>query len=428
MTIVAPIKGVSALLCAATMLSVTGTCGRPSTGPIVSEGAVTANSASCPQQTWSTPLPLLTPSTSVAPAARSPAIVTDKQNLYVVGNNVPFNDQAVRVGNTLTAWRVGSGSIGAPAGDFVFIFPKATIDATGRLHALWGEPSTHADTIAPYYWILQQTAQVWSASYDAEHGWSPAALVYSGAIDWNRVSSDAIIGVGDKQRVVAIPNQNGGVIVLALRNGVWNATAIPGRTTPAYVSALDLGDRRLLAMVTADTAQAQDQNSVFLYSQVAGAPWRLLRQIQRSGTQPAMEVRLLQESGGRLHIVWRQMIRQDYFVVRHTSSDDGGESFSSPSDLEPGGLIQSVQAAMDHCGRLHVAYEDWNDGSFNRVKIGYATWLNGWSRPQRVHTAYLATDLALASGTDGSMFLAFWGTNDNPLQREGWAMMYSELR
>ncbi|HEY9230214.1 MAG TPA: hypothetical protein VIP11_26410, partial [Gemmatimonadaceae bacterium] len=323
---------------------------------------------------------------------------------------------------------VGYGSIGAPTSDLVFVSPKATLDATGRLHVLWAEPPTHEQIIAPYQWLLLRTSSIWTAVYEPRHGWSPPARIYSGPIDWNRLTSDAITGVAHNESLTAIPNEAGGVLVLSLRDGQWSVTAIPGRTQPAYVSVLGLGDRRLLAVVTADTTQQQDRNSVFLYSQDGNAPWRPLTQVQRSGMQAAMEIRLLKERGGRVHLVWRQMIREDYFVIRHMQSDDEGASFSEASDLVPGGLIQNVQAAVDTCGRLHVVYEDWSERSMNAVRIGYANWAGRWSMPQRLHRAYTAGELALASRSDDTLLLAFLGTTGKATDRDGWAMMYSELR
>ena len=57
----------------------------------------------------------------------------------------------------------------------------------------------------------------------------------------------------------------------------------------------------------------------------------------------------------------------DYFVIRHVHSDDGGESFSMPSVSLPGGVIHDVQAVVEMCGRVHVVYEDWSEGSFDAV-------------------------------------------------------------
>ena len=73
-----------------------------------------------------------------------------------------------------------------------------------------------------------------------------------------------------------------------------------------------------------------------------------------------------------------------------------------------------------------LPYEDWSERSFDAVRIGYATWDAGWSRPQRLHPAYVATDLTLVPRTDGSLMLAFYGTT-KPTDRSG-QMMYSELR
>jgi hypothetical protein len=202
---------------------------------------------------------------------------------------------------------------------------------------------------------------------------------------------------------------------------------VPVPTKAAYVSVLGVGRRRLLAVVTADTTQAQDRNSVFLYAQEDDGPWRPIKQVQRSGGQAAMEVRLLKETGGRIHLVWRQAVGEDSFVIRHVQSDDGGASFSEASDLLPGRLLQNVEAVVDARGRLHVVYEDWSDGNVDAVHIGYAVWEGKWSPAQRLHPAYTAGNLTLLPRLDGSLMVAFLGST-TPTDRSTWAMMYSELR
>jgi hypothetical protein len=422
-------EGETAVLCAAAAMSVA--CGRQSMSPTAQEQGIDRGAKACQQAVWSTPAPLLTPSASKQVVARSPSIVADGRNVYVFGNDVLANGQPVRVGETLTAWRVGYGSIGAPASDsaFVFITPKATLDAAGRLHVLWAEPPSHGPIIPPFQFALQPTTSLWTAAYDPEHGWSSPTLVYSGVVSWNWPEITGPIAPGPNgESVIAVPSDNGGLIVLALRDDRWTVTAIPRHTPGAYAASLDLGDRRLLAVVASDTTQHQDRNSLFLYSQDADDPWQLVRQVQRSGSKPAMEVRLLKEPGGRVHMVWRQMLREDYSVIRHAYSDDRGDSWTQPTDLEPGGVIQNVDAAIDGCGRLHVVYEDWNTFSSGAVRIGYARWDHGWSRPQLLHPEYIASNLTLFRKPDGSLTLAFLGTSGKAEDTSGWAMMYSDLR
>ena len=386
-----------------------------------------SNAAQCQSGQWTPPAPLFGAATTPTRVARSPSIVDDETNLYVVGNDVPFLDQEVRIGETLTAWRRGYGSIGAPAKDLVFVSPRASLDATGRLHVLWAEPAEHGETIPPYQWILLETSSLWTAVYEPQHGWSAPSRIHSGSIDWNwGVTTGAISRDAGGSSVIAVPNGDG-ALVLALQSGRWAATALPLSTKPSYLSALSLANRRLLAVVAADTTQRHDRNSVFLYVQDDGGPWRFLRQVQRSGSQPAMEVRLIRGPGGRVHLVWRQMIRQDHFVIRHVYSDDGGASFSEPGDLLPGGIIQSLVAATDICGELYVAYEDWSEG-MNAVRIGSATWNGRWSEQQRLHASYAAGDLELVKRTDGSLMLVFLGTAEKGNDRRNWQTMFSELR
>src|SRR5438874_8171093 len=101
-------RTVMALLCAVTASVATVICKRPST----EARAMVGDAAACKDGHWSSPKPLLNPSTPSSPVARSPALVVDGSDLYLVGNDLPPYDQPVRIGTTttLTPWRVGHGS------------------------------------------------------------------------------------------------------------------------------------------------------------------------------------------------------------------------------------------------------------------------------------------------------------------------------
>jgi len=405
---------------------VAGACQRQPIGP-VGQPRARESSGACKQRIWSAPAPLLTPPASRRSVARNPSIAADANDVYIVGNDVPFLDKPVRVGETFTAWRVGHGSIGAPAADRAFVSPKAVLDSSGRLHVVWAEPAALEPVIPPYHWMLLQASSLWSAEYQPDSGWSSPTLIYSGPVVWTGVMRGTVGGGEESENLIAAPIEGGGALVVDFSGGRWSATPVPIRPEPAYVSVLGLGTKRLLAVVKADTTQTQDRNSVFLYEQRADGPWRLASLVQHSGTQPAMEVKLLKGTGGRVHMIWRQMLREDYFVIRHASSDDGGESFSNPSDLPSGGLIRGVDAATDDCGRVHVVYEDWS-GGMDAVRIGYATWDGVWSKPQRLFPTYTAGELALARRTNGSLMLAFLGSNSVVTDKNPEQMMFAELR
>jgi hypothetical protein len=390
---------------------------------------------SCQPREWTPPARLLTPSPPTRRVARSVSIAGDTTDLYVVGNDVLFLDQPVKVGEALTAWRVGHGSIGAPAPDLAFVSPRAVVDASGRLHVLWGEPSTDAKEIAPYKWALLPISSIWSATYEPARGWSHPARIHSGPVDWNRATVGAVSAEAKHENLVVAPNDAGGVLLLALRDGRWHATTVLENLKPAYASVIALVGRQLLSIVAASTPDPEDAakgtfhdvNSVLLYSQDRRGAWRPWKRIQRSGEQPAFELALLEGAQGRVHLLWRQTIRQDYFVIRHVHSDDGGASWTEPSDLMPGGPVQNVQAAVEACGRLHVVYEDWSEGA-DAVRIGYATWDSTWSSPRRLHAQYVIAEAGLHRRTDGALLVTFLGTPHDAGDRSEWAMLYSEFR
>jgi hypothetical protein len=377
---------------------------------------------------------LVGPSRSITRVARHPSIAANISERYVVGNNVLFDDEPVKLGETLTAWRIGQGSVGAPAGELVFFSPKGTLDSSGRLTLLWGEPHEHPEVIPPHQWPLLRIESAWSAAYEPSHGWTRPTLVYSGSIEWSRATTGLVTAESRDQALIAVPKQDGGVLVFVLRDGRWTVSPAAEDMRAAYVSVLGLESSRLLVVVAADTPHLgdtsgvfHDVNSVLLYRQLGQHEWKFWKRLQLSGEQPALEAKLVGGAGRRVHLVWRQMIREDSLVIRHIQSEDAGSSWSGSSDLTPRGLFQNLDAAADICGRLHVVYEDWSGGP-SALRIGYATRDSAWSPPGLLHSSYTAGDLALVSQPDGSLFLSFLGTTGEARERRGWESFYSQFR
>lgn len=434
MTETRTIAGATVFICAFTALGLTVTQDRVEPPLHTQSLLMISDAAPCQPREWTSPAPLLTPSSPTRRVARSASIAGDTGNLYVVGNDVLFWDQPVKVGEALTAWRVGHGSIGAPARDLVFASPKAVLDTTGRLHVLWGEPATKVKEIAPYKWAPLGISSIWWATYDPRRGWSQPARIYSGPVAW----SDATIGTvsseaNDKGLVVA-PIERGGVLLLELHNGKWDVTPIVRNIEPVYASVVALAERRLLALVAADTPEQDspggtfyDVNSVLLHSEVRRGVWRPWKRIQRSGEHPAYELAVLQDSRGRVHLVWRQSVRENYFVIRHVQSDDNGDSWTEPSDLTPGGTFQKLRAIVDACGALHVVYEDWSEGP-DAIRIGYAIREAEWSSPRLLHPGYVVADVALHRRADGMPILTMLGTARSAGKEDKWGMLYAEFR
>ncbi len=389
--------------------------------------SVPAHGHACSAISWSAPTPLLGDSLSMTPIARSPSIVGDETHLFVVGNNVPFFDQEVRIGTTLTAWRVGYGSIGAPSSDFVFASPKAVLDASGRLHILWAEPERHGLTIGRYQWQLLQAASIWTAAYDPRAGWSAPLRIHSGPVVWNRVSSGDIYRGRRGELLVAIPTPSDSVLLVSFEEGKWRTTTVIANGVAAYTAVASIGGKPLLIVVAGDKSQAHDVNSIFLLHQDEGRQWRRWKQLQRSGENGAFEVRLVTDGERGLHMVWRQALGGSLSVVRHILSTDGGQSWSAATDLLPGSVIQNLQVAVDRCGRVHVAYEDWAHGP-NSVRLGSAIWDHGWSRPTTLYSGFFAIDPEFSVRPNKTLMLAFLGAPRPSVGRVTLALFASELR
>jgi hypothetical protein len=353
---------------------------------------------------WTQAKALLGPTASPDEVALAVSIVGDSIRRFVVGVDNAALTENVAPGQMLMAWRVGVGPLKKPEGRFFFHTPRAVLAADGRLHVIWGEPDTTAGSIPLASWARLGVSTLWSSSYD-EHGWSRPTVIFRGGVTW----LDATVTQFQGRKVdalVAVPRTNGGVLVLALEHGTWSTSIAADGVPTAYVSALSRPDDDLLAVVAADRTQRSDVNSVFLYARKAGGDWRLQQQVQRSGDRPAMEVSLVDDGPSRLHMVWRQSLRENHFVVRHVQSNDGGTTWGAPTDLTPGGVLQKVRAAVDVAGTLHVAFEDWTQGT-DSIRLGHATFGGAWSRPERLVPNYVAGDPTLLRQGNGTLLLAF---------------------
>jgi hypothetical protein len=384
-----------------------------SCAPYKPEAAHSSAQQSCPQSwSWSQPV-AVGPTSKVT---RSPSMSDWHGGRVVAGTNVhfflrPAPDTAVFI------WATGSGDLGHPGGDFVFVAPSAVTDAHGRLHLLWGEPAVPPPPARRGGDVVISTS-LWSAAYDPLTGWSTSSKVLEGRdVRW-RQGGAALAGGdgGSVNGVVGVsPRQVGDpkLVSLALRGGAWRATSIPGTEEGAIYPSIALsGDSTVYVAYIAGLSEVdRDRNSVFLTSSPdGGVTWTSRQLISQSGEKAATEVNVLVGRDGGVHLVWGQNLSGglDAEVIRYTRSGDAGTSWSAPVDFTPEPGFSRIHAAIDRCDVVHVVYDDWRGGG-NTGHLDYVRFNPLAGQATHLFRGLMSQDPTLHRSASGAIHLAFVG-------------------
>lgn len=340
--------------------------------------------APCMNYAWSEPRQVVPDSGSAPHVARFPVIAATKGSTYVVGNDIPFFSNRVVVGNPLTAWKLGAGSIGRPSGRFLFVLPKAIASSADRLDLLWAEPAEPSGaTIKAADWPPYEVTTVWTSAYERGEGWTKAKVVYEGSdIDWVGAARATTPGSSSILLLTAAaPDGFGKKDFVFLRKEArrWVLKTLESDGPIAYSS---LGVNRLtwvVAYISSLTGVSADENSVFLrISRDGGESWSTPRLISRSGSNPAHGVKVLIGSDGIMHLVWRRQIGGGS-RVQHVSSDDGGRKWSSIEDVSVPAGVYDLKADIDACNTIHVIQEDASLGEAG-FHLDHLFWNGRWSK------------------------------------------------
>jgi len=378
----------------------------------------------CPPIQWAVPTPASADTAQGAVARFASLAVGSGGRRFVVGNDIMFFDAPSVPAAPLAAWDERGQSIGRPAGPFSFILPRAAVDASGRLHLLWGEPAEAPRSRPAYEWPLQ-AVQVWTASYTPDGGWSVAEKLYQGEpIGWEFATLSDPSTTGSSEIVVAASRKAtalGGGVLLARFDGLrWATSEVPfpwPLAGPLYPSAVVRVRRLFLAFISADPDADSDVNSVWLRASAdGGASWEAPRLVSRSGSTPALDVHVLAGPNDELRFVWLQNVTVERgpgapAVVRQMLSRDAGAAWLPPSDLGGAGPRGRVRAAVDRCGRTHVLFEDISRGA-DASRLAHAVWDGRWSAQTALFPSLLAFDPDLRverAATGERLVLAFVG-------------------
>lgn len=300
--------------------------------------------------------------------------------MYVAANLFPISGAAPLGRRPISIFRLPGGALEAPAGRFLFAFPKGIVDLTGSYHLFWAEPDTL--THDPARWPASRLTSLWHSVFDGK-AWSPPERILSGrSVYWAAEGGVAVVDAANRVHVVvpARPATGPGYhpVVHHLRrvDGRWEQRE--SATSAVYASIAAWGrDSLLVAYVAADTGAQSDRNSVFsMASPDGGSSWGAPVLLSRSGSHAATSPVLIQLDDGMLHLVWLQRLPGGAASksLRHWRSPNRGRSWERLADapLPVAGEVIGFNAAADRCGTVQALVESFDGGRLLLHEIRWA--------------------------------------------------------
>ncbi len=372
----------------------------------------------CTYSDWSPPVRV----EGVPPGSmvRWPSLAAHGDQVYVVGNDIPLLDDEPVVPRPLIALSLAGEDIGKPAGDFLFLFPKAALDSAGTLHLLWGEPDTAevlrllgVDLRRPGSLTRRQfdglfsAESLWYSAYNPAEGWTLPEEVYRGSrLDWKDDLAGITLDDSDRLHVAVAEAAPFTVFHLVREPDGWRVREVAagmagfnrvatGAEDQVYITSIGPPDNRVYLMRSLD----------------GGRTWEPPIRVD-SGEGVANRLNVLVAQDGAVHLIWGHNLSGGLWpeVVRLVTSRDGGLTWSTPQDLDAPDGFRNLRAGVDRCGAVHVVYEHWTIPEAEaaaRVELWYARWDGLWSEPQSPFPDLnsLSTDLFITP--DGTLRL-FW--------------------
>lgn len=371
-------------------------------------------SASCPAARWSQPRVIHLGGAAVA---RWPSVSESDRTLVIAGTNIQRLADTLR-DSSLIFWTSREGRLRNPRPSRPPIVPQVLIDRDGTNHLIWAE-SPRDSLVSVGQARDEQQKSVWSSERRRRAAWTrPHVILSARSVLW---LDAALLRTRDGRTLFVVVSAQGvvneppGLFVLRWTDNTWTAHRIDGTRGAIHPSLAEDDRGRLhLGFIMPVYDTIPDANSVFYSrSMNSGATWTMPQLISRSGTRYASEVSLVASRTGGLHLIWAQNLTGGPVpqVIRHVGSFDGGVTWSAPRDLRVNPGFTSLRAVSDSCGRVHVVFQDWNDGP-DRVHLGYAGFDRSWGAVALPFGKLIAVDPRLVRLDDGTVSLFFVGFTD----------------
>jgi len=407
------------------LLPTSAASGQTSSAIPTHAGPPTGN-PTCQYPSWSTPV--LWPGVKSGSVISWPSLAVGKSGTYIVGNDIAVLDDQPAPSRPLIALNLDGASLGKPLRGNFFAFPQAVVDLEGVLHVLWAEPdTTEPISRRDFRSLWTELKSVWHSAYVPETGWTEAREFYRTAhrIWWQQDLSGAVLDAFGGLHVAFVDDHgpSESLVHAVFEQGKWRIGAVPtsGALTGYSSIAVSPNGEVYIAYIGPDrsTVRGQnlstDANSVFLvHSPNGGRSWNSPSRVSRSGQNQATSLRALVSPDKKVHLIWGQNLSGGLAaeVLRHVVSDDRGETWSLPDDLDiPDGARNDLRVAIDEHGTIHVVYGEWfipdqeQDRGSERRSLIHAPWDKKWGEPSSPFPLLNALDASLASTADGSIRL-----------------------
>jgi hypothetical protein len=376
---------------------------------------------SCEDYSWKDPIVIGTTSTPTSSTVRFSEVASRAGRTFVVGNSVP-SAGAANATSALVIKEISGRTLAPPAGDFLFAFPRAGIDGTGRLHLVWGEPLPDDRPRSLAEWGLQDVRSVWTASTDPATGeWStPQRLLETRVfpLAWSQlVQGLGALGPASLGTAVLVPmtdpadrdgrDISSTVAVLQLDHGRWVSKLVPLPGRAASAAVWSDGTTSVLVYVGSASPRAADNTVVVMRSIDGGRSWSLPTIIGDSPRGVPIDALAIAASPKTLHVLWKQSNQGGKRVMRHRASDDWGATWTESSDLPVPSRSGGESVTVDGCGNVHLVFGAI--GEDRLLELRHAVFAKSWTPPALLFPSLVTYGAHLSHGQDGRVWLSFIG-------------------
>lgn len=304
--------------------------------------------------------------------------------------------------------------IGAPVGDFEFVYPQGAVDPDGTLHMVWGEPDSVLSRDIPD-WMISRVRSLWMATYSpAQREWSaptrliktvwaPISWTRANAVTWSRGRAMLAATVSLPDMKSGPPPVPPGYAILLELDSTWRMrkVVIPGQRHPGVASAMRLVDRLLIAIGGSKT----NANSELRVVAVKGDSVSVELELPRPGQ--IEHVRILDDGPRGLHLVWKEAGRQGGSFLHVGGSQNGG-LWSAALERAMGRSTGNERFAVDACGVVHATFEMFSDaGQPGLYEMAFAA---TWRSPEERYPGLTPRNADIVAFPNGTMMLAFQGS------------------
>jgi hypothetical protein len=379
-------------------------------------------SSSCVYGGWSRPQSFLSDSATRIDYA---GVATGKNSTFIVGTidltfrrTVGTGESSPSLPSFLRAVTLSGESLGAPPGNFVFVYPRSAVDGQGNLHVVWGEPDSSSGVRSEETLGELPVTSLWHATWH-QGMWSRPRLVYRRkGIQWELVQTSKLIATRS-DLALAFPVHSAaapGLVLLSFTGGVWKTREIPTPTGAVYadVVALDRGGFAVAYVAAALPPPGEhegQESTVFVTTLDAAAiDWNEAVAVGSADQFPAFQPVLLKGESEELHVIWTQHVERRNVTTGlwHARSGNGGRTWISEPRLPLEVQVSRIAGVVDRWGTVHVAV-DLHSSRANGPRVGYTRLEGGsWAPLTVLFPDRIGALPVMWSGVDGAPHMLFY--------------------